>query len=86
MRRHEGTYDDVTLGGRELQLLGKLRCPCRVCVLDMSARIEDAYGQQTFVPHAREMAVAATTDTMRVFLCVASAGMAMTAQDERGAL
>lgn len=26
-------YDDIALGGRELELVGELRCPRRVCIL-----------------------------------------------------
>jgi hypothetical protein len=63
------SYNDITLRRRQLHLLGELRCPRRVGILH---RVSDCLApialRHTFVPHAREMAVAATTDIIRVFL------------------
>jgi hypothetical protein len=37
----------------------------------------------TLVPHANDMAVAAMTDTIRIFVCVSFSAMVVVAQGER---
>ena len=65
------TCDKVRLRRRKLHPRSKMRCPSTVRVLDVrsvTSFIADIWARLTLVPHAREMAVAAITETTRAVL------------------
>lgn len=47
--RQRQAYDDIALGGRELELIGELRCPCRVGILAWMSLDKMLNGRLTYI-------------------------------------